>query len=140
MKPRLVYFDFPVRAEVSRLLFTLAKVDFDVSAVRQPCCGPHHDTPAAVSTPASLLQDTRISYDQNWAQGEWKDKCTFGQVPILEVDGGKVLAQSAAIGEQQPVGCSQLAGRRQPCPTVCAGAASFASHTVRPAQTGMWRA
>lgn len=136
MKPRLVYFDFPVRAEVSRLLSTLAKVDFDVSA-RQPCCGPHHNTPS-VSTSASLLHDTRISYDQNWAQGEWKDKCIFGQVPILEVDGGQVLAQSAAIGEQ-PVGWSQLAGRRQPCPTVCSGAASV-SHAVRPAQTGMWRA
>lgn len=70
MKPRIVYFEFPVRAEVARLLFTLAKVDFD---------------------------DTRISYDESWAQSEWKEKATFGQVPLLETSDGKVLVQSAAI-------------------------------------------
>lgn len=32
--PTLVYFDFPVRADVARLLFTLGKVEFEVSRVK----------------------------------------------------------------------------------------------------------
>jgi hypothetical protein len=123
MKPRIVYFDFPVRAEVGRLLFTMAKVDFDVSARQeQTHLAPkaaaliaQHSSSQQSSPTVPLLQDTRISYDEGWAQSEWKEKATFGQVPLLETSDGKVLVQSAAIGELAACGLkTELSGHMQP--------------------------
>jgi hypothetical protein len=120
--PTLVYFDFPVRAEVARLLFTLGKVEFEVSAgskacLQTRCCAAQtsvchwlhplsaeHDVALCFllmddnSNDYLIMQDKRISYEE-WPQiqNDWKPKCPFGQVPILMID-GKVLAQSAAIG------------------------------------------
>jgi hypothetical protein len=44
------------------------------------------------------LQDKRLTFDE-WKESDLKAKCPFGQLPILQLDGGKCLAQSAAIGK-----------------------------------------
>ena len=43
------------------------------------------------------MQDKRITFEA-WGSGELKAKVPFGQIPVLHVD-GKRLVQSAAIGE-----------------------------------------
>jgi len=64
---KLTYFDIKARAEPIRLALTIGNVPFE---------------------------DYRIQREQ-WP--ELKKSCPFGQVPILEVDGKTVLAQSYAI-------------------------------------------
>jgi hypothetical protein len=57
--PTLVYFDFPVRAEVARLLFTLGKLDFEVSAGSKAACIPDAATDTVYS---SIDKETSQSY------------------------------------------------------------------------------
>lgn len=134
-RPTLVYFHLPGRAEVSRLLFTLGKTDFEVGmsrhnhhaitstlAVAAPAwvyvrhahgqqavqrewllffCHTHGLQQCLMSntqTPNQTTQDKRISFEDWKNKPELKAKKPFGQLPVLKVD-GKVLAQSAAIGE-----------------------------------------
>ncbi|KAG2433101.1 hypothetical protein HYH02_012804 [Chlamydomonas schloesseri] len=65
--PKLFYFAFPGRAEVARLAFHIGNVDFE---------------------------DVRID-GPSWP-GQ-KSKFPFGQVPVLQLDDGRMLAQSGAI-------------------------------------------
>lgn len=68
---KLIYFSLPGRAEVSRLIAAVGKLD--------------------------ELEDKRMSFDE-WKSPDnsVKPAAPFGQVPVLEVD-GKFLAQSPAI-------------------------------------------
>lgn len=68
MAPTLIYFGLPGRAEVSRLLFTIGKIEFE---------------------------DKRFTFEE-WRNSDIKAQTPFGQLPVLQVD-GKYLAQSAAI-------------------------------------------
>ncbi|KXZ46903.1 hypothetical protein GPECTOR_39g397 [Gonium pectorale] len=67
MALRLHYFAGPGRAEVSRLLFTIGGIPFE---------------------------DVGYSWE---TFAEFKPKTPFGQVPVLELPDGKMLAQSGAI-------------------------------------------
>ncbi|KAL6754466.1 glutathione S-transferase [Haematococcus lacustris] len=66
---KLIYFDIPGRAEVTRVLLTIGKVPFEYCTI------------------------STISREQ-WA--EVKPTMPYGQLPVLKVD-GKQLAQSSAI-------------------------------------------
>ena len=66
-KYKLFYFDARGRAELSRMLFALAHVDYE---------------------------DIRVDADE-WAN--LKQEMPFGQLPVLEVEGGERIAQSMAI-------------------------------------------
>lgn len=81
--PTLIYFALPGRAEVARLLFTLAGAEF---------------------------VDKRLTFDE-WrgAEGDaLKGKLPFGQLPVLQLDDGTVLAQSAAIDRYVAATTGQL--------------------------------
>jgi len=65
---KLIYFGVQARAELARMLFRYANVDFE---------------------------DVRITRD-DWATLKQDPKTKFGQVPILEIN-GKPIAQSQAI-------------------------------------------
>ncbi|KAG2433085.1 hypothetical protein HYH02_012789 [Chlamydomonas schloesseri] len=67
MPLKLHYFAGPGRAEVSRLLFTIGGIPFE-------------DVTYTFAT-----------------YGEFKPKTPFGQVPVLEFEDGRMLAQSGAI-------------------------------------------
>jgi len=70
---KLTYFDIGGRAEQIRLLFALAKVDFE---------------------------DIRLPYTPGQPgviPPEVKSKLPYGQLPILEFDDGQILSQSASI-------------------------------------------
>lgn len=73
---KLIYFDTPGRAEASRLILAIGKIPYEESPV----------------TPAT------------WP--EVKAKMPFGQVPVLQLDDGTMLAQSGAIERY----CAKLAG------------------------------
>jgi len=76
MPIKLYYFPLPGRAEVARLLMTLGNVEFE---------------------------DVRLPFP------EWqavKPKSPFGQMPFIELEDGRKLAQSNAIS----VYCAKLAG------------------------------
>ncbi len=67
VKYKLYYFDARGRAELSRMLFALAHVDYE---------------------------DIRVEADE-WQK--LKTDMPFGQLPVLEVEGGLRIAQSMAI-------------------------------------------
>ncbi|KAG2435919.1 hypothetical protein HXX76_007114 [Chlamydomonas incerta] len=67
MAPKLLYFAFAGRAEVARLCFNIGNIEFE---------------------------DVHID-GASWP--EEKAKLPFGQVPVLQLDDGRMLAQSGAI-------------------------------------------
>eukprot|EP00929_Paragymnodinium_shiwhaense_P093715 TRINITY_DN5394_c0_g1_i2.p1 TRINITY_DN5394_c0_g1~~TRINITY_DN5394_c0_g1_i2.p1 ORF type:complete len:229 (+),score=86.15 TRINITY_DN5394_c0_g1_i2:79-765(+) len=83
MSMKLVYFDIRGLAEVTRLLFAHAKVDYE--DVRYPL---------SFGTPGDFSTIKREEWDAAKAKGDFV--AGMGKVPVLEVDGVKV-GQSKAI-------------------------------------------
>jgi len=72
MSYKLHYFNMRARAELARLVFAYAGVDYD---------------------------DVRVSYEGDDKIGDWSDikaRAPFGQLPVLEVD-GVIMGQSMTI-------------------------------------------
>ncbi|EFJ52620.1 hypothetical protein VOLCADRAFT_85785 [Volvox carteri f. nagariensis] len=112
---KLHYFDLPGRAEITRICLALGKVPHEarMNLLRLPAyvpclladCGALSDLQRGQVTSQTHMtvfffainrtQEVIYEYWTEWPRE--KAKMPFGQVPVLELEDGKMLAQSRAI-------------------------------------------